>query len=245
MWLATRIALQASNLKAWWRRQPVEDRAAVVVFAALALVILAIFRDFGVSWDEPISDRWGERFVSFYASFFTDRAAVDDDDIDARYGRVFDVARTLLSHVSPFDIHDTGHLLAALCGLLGIAGCWRLSRRLFGPRAGLVSALLLALTPGYFGHMFINLKDIPFAAGYIWSVYYLVRCLEAVPAVPAGLAVRFAVAFGLTLAVKVPAAIIGVYVVAGVVAMVWLRPRRPGARPWADMTAGLGRILLA
>src|SRR5262249_11140529 len=43
----------------------------------------------------------------------------------------------------------------------------------------------------------------------------------------------------------VPAAIIGVYVVAGVVAMVWLRPRRPGARPWADMTAGLGRILLA
>ena len=62
-----------------------------------------------------------------------------------------------------------------------------------------LSFLLLALTPSWFGHLFINPKDIPFAAGYVWSLYFLVRCLESVPMVPWCRSVALSIALGLTL----------------------------------------------
>jgi hypothetical protein len=45
----------------------------------------------------------------------------------------------------------------------------------FGPTVGLTAALFLTLTPAYYGHEFINPKDIPFAALYLLSLSYVVK----------------------------------------------------------------------
>jgi len=72
--------------------------------------------------------------------------------------------------IRPYNGHPMGWLspfvLTELCvgvGLLGLFAIWRLGRRIGGPLAGLIALALLATCPLYYGHMFINPKDSPFA----------------------------------------------------------------------------------
>lgn len=219
------------------------DKGALVFFALLLLLCLAIFRDYGISFDERLNDSQGRSIIAYYATGFADRRA-QAETIDNQYGFIFDIAANLLGPSLPFEHYQARHLLNALVGILGVLGCWRLARYLFDARAALLGAVSLALVPSYFGHAFMNPKDIPFAAGYVWSIYFLLRCLAALPRVPWPSSLSFGATWGLALAVKVPAAMIGIYLMLGAGAMLWLRHRRdPGLRMPALLAAAAGRLL--
>ncbi len=79
------------------------------------------------------------------------------------YGGGFDMAAALLHKVIPLDLFETRRLVGAIVGVIGLAVTWRLGRRVGGPLAGLAALLLLTLCPIYYGHMFMNPKDAPFA----------------------------------------------------------------------------------
>ena len=70
---------------------------------------------------------------------------------------------------------EARNLTSALFGLLGTWASFRLGAIAFGPLVGLTASLFLTLTPTYYGHEFINPKDIPFAALYLLSLYYVVK----------------------------------------------------------------------
>jgi hypothetical protein len=63
--------------------------------------------------------------------------------------------------------------------------------------------ILLALTPMYYGHMFNNPKDIPFAAGVIWSLYFMAKSYLAWPNIRPSLILKLGIVYGLTLGVRV------------------------------------------
>ncbi len=50
-----------------------------------------------------------------------------------------------------------------------------------GGLCGLISLLLMFFTPRYFGHSMNNLKDVPFAVGYMISLFYTVRLFDFYP----------------------------------------------------------------
>jgi len=100
-------------------------------------------------------------------------------------------------------VFETRHLLNGLVGVLGLIGCWKLGRRLGGPRTGCIAALLLLLTPNFYGQMFNNPKDIPFAVGFVWTTYYLVRLVPFLPRPPWRLVLKLGLATGLAMAVRV------------------------------------------
>jgi 4-amino-4-deoxy-L-arabinose transferase-like glycosyltransferase len=177
-------------------------RASLILFASAATVVGLTFQDYGVTWDEPFHDRYGEGVLTFYRSGLSDRQAFLYLDLPY-YGAAFDLLCALTRRVSPFGLYETRHLLNALVGLLGVLGCWRLGRELGGARTALLAALLLVLTPPWWGHGFNNPKDIPFAAGYVWSVYYLTRVAAALPRPPTTLLVKLGLAIGLSLASRV------------------------------------------
>src|SRR2546428_5838213 len=108
-----------------------------------------------------------------------------------------------LNKFSPLGVYETRHLLNGLVGLLGLAGCWKLGRALGGPRAGCIALIFLLLTPNYYGQMFNNPKDIPFAVGGVWATYYMVRILPALPRPPLGFLIKMGLAIGLALGVRV------------------------------------------
>ena len=116
---------------------------------------------------------------------------------------MFDLTAAVFNRFSPLGVYETRHLLNGFVGILGLAGCWKLGRALGGPRAGFLAALFLALTPNYYGQMFNNPKDIPFAVGFAWSIYYLVRILPELPRPRMRLVAKLGVAIGLTMAVRI------------------------------------------
>src|SRR5438477_2063531 len=88
----------------------------------------------------------------------------------------------LLDKIIPLELCETRRLLGAAVGLIGLAVTWRLARRAGGPIAGLAALLLLALCPTFYGHMFMNPKDAPFAVAMIILMMGLVRVAEEYPA---------------------------------------------------------------
>ena len=97
------------------------------------------------------------------------------------YGGGFDMAAALLHKIIPLELFETRRLLGAIVGLVGLAVTWRLARRVGGPLAGLAALLLLALCPTFYGHMFMNPKDAPFAVAMVVLMLGLVRLAEEYP----------------------------------------------------------------
>ena len=197
MGLTDKVALfQRATAETWW------DRLALgLVLVGVALVV-ATFRDYGVTWDEDVHNWYGNFVLDYYLSLFGDKTALHWRDL-YNYGAVFDMAAAALNRASPMGVYETRHLLNGLVGILGLIGCWNLGRAIAGPRAGFIAALLLALTPNYYGQMFNNPKDIPFAVGMVWSTYYMVRIVPALPRPAFSTLAKLGTAIGMTMGVRI------------------------------------------
>jgi len=186
-------------------------RASIILIAVLGIIILWTFKDYGVSWDDPLQHKYGEAVLRYYTSLFRDRSALSMENGLHYYGGFFEVVAVLATRMLPFQVFDTRHLVTAIAGLLGILGTWKLAALLHSPGAGFWSSLLIALYPSFYGHMFINSKDIPFAAFYVWSLYYLIQWLQQSPKVSLAPALKLALAIGLAMAIRVPGMVLLVY----------------------------------
>jgi hypothetical protein len=178
------------------------DRLAGLVFIAAAVLVLATFTQYGVTWDEDGHNWYGVFALDYYLSLFADGRALYWLDF-FNYGAVFDMIAAALNRFSPLGVYETRHLLNAAFGLFGLAGCWKLGRVLGGPRAGFLALVFLLLTPNYYGQMFNNPKDIPFAVGGVWATYYIVRILPRLPSPHWRLLVKLGLAVGLAMGVRV------------------------------------------
>ena len=191
------------------------DDLARIALLAVAVMVLLTYQDYGITNDEEVQNVYGIKLLAFYTTFFQDQSALDYLDL-YRYGGLFDLVAALLNLISPFGEYETRHLLGGLIGVAGLAGVWRLGRLLGGPRVGLMSLMLLLLTPAYYGQSFNNPKDAPFAAAMAWTLYYLCRCLLVLPDLPRRLMIKFGLALGLALGIRVGALLVGPYMVAGI-----------------------------
>lgn len=190
------------------------DLSALLLIVGAALVFLN-FGDYGISNDEEVQANYGRKLWSFFLSGFSDRSAFSYIDL-YYYGGLFDLIATAAVFVSPFGEYETRHLLGGLVGVLGAAGAWRMGRYLGGERAGFLAALLLLLTPPYYGGAFNNPKDIPFAVGMIWTLYYTVKVLRDLPLTRRADIWKWGLACGLTLGVRAGAVLAIVYLLVGI-----------------------------
>jgi hypothetical protein len=178
------------------------DQLAGAALVVAALLVVFTFTDYGVTWDEDVHNWYGVLALDYYLSLFVDQRALHWLNL-YDYGAAFDMAAAALNRFSPLGVYETRHLLNGLVGILGLAGCWKLGRVLGGPRAGFIALIFLLLTPNYYGQMFNNPKDIPFAVGGVWATYYMVRILPDLPRPPLSLVVKMGLAIGLALGVRV------------------------------------------
>ncbi len=97
-------------------------------------------------------------------------------------------------HLFSFDA--AYNLFSIIIGTVGIAVIYLFAKKLFGSLVALFSALTLALTPRYFGHLHNNMKDIPQAVFFTLSLYFCWRLIEKPDLKKLFLAtISFAVAF--------------------------------------------------
>ncbi|HEX3537207.1 MAG TPA: glycosyltransferase family 39 protein [Stellaceae bacterium] len=178
------------------------DGISGLVLLSTAAIVLATFTQYGVTWDEDGHNWYGVFVLDYYLSFFGDDRALHWLDF-YNYGAVFDMLAAAVNRFSPLGVYETRHLLNATFGIVGLAGCWKLGRALGGPRVAFFALVFLLLTPNYYGQMFNNPKDIPFAVSSVWASYYIVRILPSLPRPPRRLLLKLGLAIGLGMGVRV------------------------------------------
>lgn len=179
--------------------------ATWIWLGALAIVILTTAAHYGDSWDEKLRSDAGEIKLAYYQQIFSGdvRAAIDGTPRGDNYPGFHDLTLAALRRVSPFSDFLTGNLFSALLGFLGIVGAVRLGRLLGGPATGFWAGVLLTLLPAWYGHMFINPKDIPFACGSIWSLNFIYQWITGEGAPNKRLVILCGLAIGITMASRI------------------------------------------
>jgi hypothetical protein len=176
--------------------------AAQVILTIVAAIILLTFGHYGITWDEELQSQYGQAVVDYYLSGFKDNHYAEIFNLYL-YGGMFDGLASIIDQFTPFRVYDTRHLVNAFFGLLGLWGTWRLGRNIGGGAVGLMALILVVLTPAYYGHMFNNPKDIPFAAGVVWTIYFMSRCMADMPQPRWVPMIKLGIILGLTLGVRV------------------------------------------
>ena len=220
-----------------WTLRINADRAALTVLLFAACFAALTFADYGVTWDEPGLRTYGQMLVAWYRSGFTDDSAFSFANL-RYYGGAFDIVATLLEPWTPLDPYASRHLLGALVGLAGLALTWRLARRLGGSGAGLLALLLLATLPGWWGHMFFNSKDVPFAVAMLAALVAWLRCVDEWPRPRLPSALLLGLTVGLTLGIRVGGIMLGLFLAPSLFLLVQADARRLGWSGAAGATAG-------
>jgi dolichyl-phosphate-mannose-protein mannosyltransferase len=205
------------------------DDLAIIVLAAVGLIASLTFRDYGLGWDDYTHAEYADLLLRMYGSGFKDTGALSFANL-YMYGGGFDMAAALLHKVIPLELFETRRLLGALVGVIGLAVTWRLGRRVGGPLAGLAALLMLALCPTFYGHMFMNPKDAPFAVSMVILMLGLVRLVEEYPSPSPRTILIIGLGAGLSIGSRILGGLALVYALAGFVPLLLEELRTHGAR---------------
>jgi hypothetical protein len=198
----------------YWSIGRTPDLLAIAVLAVVAAIAWLTFRDYGLGWDDYTHAEYGDLLLSLYGSGFHDTRALSFVNL-YMYGGGFDMLAALLAKFVPFDLFETRRLAGAAIGLVGLFIVWRLGRRIGGSKAGLFALVLLCVSPLYYGHMFMNPKDAPFAVAMALLLLGLVRALQEYPQPTPATTAIFGIGLGLTMGTRVIGGISGLYAAAG------------------------------
>lgn len=149
--------------------------ALIAIIAVGVAVIAATAGDYGVPWDEPVQITYGELVKSYFLSLGRDQRCNTHGNL-ALYGPGFELLAAFVAGPWPHAIHEIRHALTAACALMTAPALLWIARRAALPWAGVLGAAALLLLPAFYGHAFINSKDIPFACLYAWSIAAVMQC---------------------------------------------------------------------
>ena len=175
------------------------------LFLLAAVVMIATFLDYGLTWDEEVQHIYGDLLLRWYATLGEDRGAVTFANL-IYYGGFFEILAEAGARILPLGVYEGRHLVNVLFGLAGVLGTYCLARLLDTPRAAFFAGAFLLLLPEYYGHSFNNPKDIPLAAVSVWAMVAIAKGVQEIPFIPWRSIAGTALALGLLLAVRVGSA---------------------------------------
>jgi len=166
--------------------QWLSSRKVFIVLSISIFILLPLLSiNSGISGDEPVHYQHAEYVYDYFSSDGEDQSALNTPRTYLKYyGQVVDNFSYWLNKLTQSkNPYLTRHIINAILGALMIIFSGLLAIQLAGYRAGILSLIFLFLSPRILGHSFNNLKDIPFALGYIMAVYGLVCVIRKYPAI--------------------------------------------------------------
>jgi tetratricopeptide (TPR) repeat protein len=153
--------------------------AAFIMAVALPLLSLKA----GISGDEEKHYVQAGKVFNYFATKGQDKSCLSDPENKLNYyGQSFDLITLIINKVFSVDkIYETRHILNSIIGFLAVLFTGLLASLLAGYRAGFITMILIFFAPRFLGHSFNNSLDIPFAFGYIFSIYHLIKFLKKLP----------------------------------------------------------------
>lgn len=163
-------------------------------FASLIIMLLVIcFTGYNVGFhnDELDMNKYGRDNYTYYATGGKDTSCLGimpggGVSPIRYYGWSFDMIAVGFNKITGIDNTvgeiNSRHVFNNIFGILCIMFAGLLGRRIGGWQLALLVAWLTFFSPSFIGHAYFNTKDIPFAAGYMATIYFIVRFLDQLPA---------------------------------------------------------------
>jgi hypothetical protein len=153
------------------------------IFLAFAMPLMSF--DHGATWDEYRNHRYGQFLLDYYGSLGEVQKALNYSNLYL-YGGLFELTaegavELINPHFKNNYTYEIRHVFNALTGFLAMLFTGLLGRYLGGWRCGLLALLMISLSPRFLGHSMNNPKDIPFAAFFVMSLYFMVKVLYSFP----------------------------------------------------------------
>ena len=160
-----------------------EYTAILAVLVACLLIGAVIVRDYGESLDENNNYRYGHYAIDAYQYFFHPQAVAPfDTDLNFKgpaYFMLVDGSTGLLQAIFPaWSSINASHFTNFAIYLVGVLIFYLLIRRWVQPWAAFGASLLFLLQPLFWGHSFINPKDIPYLVCFMASIYLGFRMVD-------------------------------------------------------------------
>jgi tetratricopeptide (TPR) repeat protein len=145
--------------------------------AFILLVMLFLSRNAGISCDEVLHYQHSVSVCNYFATHGQDQSALNTPVTHLKYyGQSYDNIVTIISNLLGIDnIYGFRHIMSSIAGWLTIFVTALFAVWLSGYRTGILVLFLFAVSPTFMGHAQNNLKDIPFALGYILSVFFTLK----------------------------------------------------------------------
>ncbi len=187
-------------------------------FAVYFITGLCLYRNFGVSFDEPLQRLQGMVSGNYVIDrLFPGAAPIPGISLQSfankQYGVAFDMPAYWLELWLHLDadspaIYYLRHFLTFAVFFVGVIYLYKIVARHYGDRnLGLLAGAFLILSPRIFGESFYNNKDIVFLGIFIIGIYYLLRFLEKKTWLSALL---FSIVCALAIGVRMPGLILPV-----------------------------------
>lgn len=213
-------------------------RSPLLLLLTINLAVgLLTFRNYGLSWDEPLFYDYADSIWKAY----TPQAFSPGFDFDSVYGRspddhkIYGPAYLLLARpiqrvimaLLDADMASAWHLVNFLTFQIGLIGFYRLARRWFAPWPAALTTAFFSWQPVFWGHAFINPKDIPFMVFFLWSLTFGLEMVDVITAPNAATRQKAAkilpaaLLLGLTSAIRVIGPLAGALVGAYFLLKIW------------------------
>ncbi len=153
---------------------------ALLILAGLVTAVFTI-PQYGEGWDDYNYYIHARQSLQAYADLFIKPGQpVIYDPTYRFYGPSFMMLVVLVAKLFPNAIlSDVGHALSFITFQAGVILLYALARRWFKPWAAFGAAALFATQPLLWGHAFINPKDTPFMVGFLASIAFGLKMVDA------------------------------------------------------------------
>ena len=211
--------MQITNSNSFLKRIISHEYSAILTLLAACLLIAAFtVQDYGETWDENDVYRYGDYAIQAYQFFLHPQALTPFDTNLNLYGPAYfmlvNKSAALLQAIIPaWSAINARHFTNFLLYLAGIWIFYLLIRRWVQPWAAFGASLLFLLQPLFWGHAFMNPKDLPFMVCFMASVYLGFRMVDMEETPRAVLFVILAaVVLGVTSTMRVVGPLAGLFV---------------------------------
>jgi tetratricopeptide (TPR) repeat protein len=164
-----------------------------MIFYVLVLVFCVVYpllsQQYGMTWDEKQHDEYSKVAYNWVMSFGEDTTALSEPtgnqdyvrQIFRHYGEHINLISAIIYNTFDTDPYDTRHFIISLYGLFGLICIGLTVKTLTSWRGAIIALLFVGLNPSWMGFSMNNPTDIPFAAGFAVSGYFMVRILQNMP----------------------------------------------------------------
>ncbi|CAA6811188.1 MAG: diguanylate cyclase/phosphodiesterase (GGDEF & EAL domains) with PAS/PAC sensor(s) [uncultured Aureispira sp.] len=157
------------------------------LFAALAIAMLFIMPymsfDYGITADEEVQKVYGEHVLNYFESEGVQGEALTYKNLYL-YGGMFDyyMAKMHKYVFTSWDVYEMRHMFNAIIGALLMLFTGLLARSVSQRwQVAFWALVFMILSPRVFGHSMNNPKDIPFAFGYVLSLFFMMNFVRHLP----------------------------------------------------------------